>query len=206
MLLRAIDDEASLGVGDETATRVLRTGGAVVHQGQVAAGDVHPPHRRGLRDRPEVTRGITAGLPHDVDCQVRQRAPEVDQRDTVVGGQTLVVDVDVAVDGDVGRRGTQASHFGIVAHLNDERLGSAAVGTRLEQECISFGSKLVTYLLCCHLVHRRLDLTGRHAGIEDQHVQAEVGWDEAGEAAAALTDDTDSALRDNAKIKNTLNI
>jgi hypothetical protein len=48
LLLRAVDDEACLRVSDEAAAGVLRPGGAVVHQRQVSAGDVDPPHRRCL--------------------------------------------------------------------------------------------------------------------------------------------------------------
>src|SRR5262249_13467140 len=113
--------------------RVLRTGGAVIHEREVTAGNVDPPHRRRLRDSPEVARGSAAGQTHDVDRQVRQRAPEVDECDAVVWGQAAVVDVDVAVDGDVGRRRAQASYLGVVAHLEDERVGSTAVGAGLEQ-------------------------------------------------------------------------
>jgi len=86
LLLRTIDDEASVGVGDEAATRKLRTGSAVVHEREVAAGDVDPPHWRRLRDSPEVARGTAAGQTLDVDREVRQRAPEVVERDAVAGG------------------------------------------------------------------------------------------------------------------------
>ena len=90
------------------------------------------------------------------------------------GVQAPVVDVDVAVDGDVGRRRAQAGHLGVVAHLEDERVGSAAVGAGLEQQCVALRAHLVVDLLVGDGVDRCLDLARRHAGVEDHHVRAEV--------------------------------
>ena len=72
LLLAAVGDRAGHRVGDEAATGVLRTGRAVVHQGEGAAGDLHPPHRCGLGDRPEFRGGPAALSADDVDRQVGQ--------------------------------------------------------------------------------------------------------------------------------------
>ena len=103
LLLRAVDDDRQVRVGDEAAARVLRAGGAVVHQRQVAAGDVEAAHRHRLRDGPEVRRGAAAVLAGGVDVQrqVGERAPEVDEREAVARaavGEAAVVDLDLAVD------------------------------------------------------------------------------------------------------------
>ena len=81
----AVDDERELRVGDEAAAGELRPGRAVVHEREVGAADVETAHRHGLRDRPEVCRGATAVLVEAVDVQrqVGQRAPEIDQGDAV---------------------------------------------------------------------------------------------------------------------------
>ena len=50
-----------------------------------------------------------------------------------------------------------------------------AVGARLEEQCIALRAELVRHLLCGDRVDRRLDLAGRHARIEDEHVRPEVG-------------------------------
>ena len=90
------------------------------------------------------------------------------------GGQAPVVDVDVAVDGDVGRRRAQAGHLGVVAHLEVERVGRRAVRAGLEQQRVALRAHLVVDLLGGDGVDGRLDLARRHAGIEDVHVRAEV--------------------------------
>ena len=104
LLLRAVDDERQLRVGDEAAAGVLRPGGAVVHQRQVAAADVDPAHRHGLARPPRSS--PSARQPSwparvDVDGEVGQGAPEVDQREAVARAavvQAAVVDLDLAVD------------------------------------------------------------------------------------------------------------
>jgi hypothetical protein len=53
----------------------------------------------------------------------------------------------VAVDDDVVRRGAEARDLGVVADLENERGGGAAVGARLEQQRIALRSKLVVNLL-----------------------------------------------------------
>ena len=53
----------------------------------------------------------------------------------VVGRQTAVVDIDVPVDRDVGRRCAQAGDLGGVADLEVERLRRRAVRARFEQQC-----------------------------------------------------------------------
>ena len=85
LLLRAVDDRAGAGVGEVAAAGELRAGGAVVHQREVAAADVHAAQRGRLRGRPEVGRGAAAVLAGavDVDREVGQRAPEVVEGDAV---------------------------------------------------------------------------------------------------------------------------
>ena len=85
----------------------------------------------------------------DVDRQVGQGAPEVDQREAVARaavGEAAVVDLDLAVDDDVGRRGAQAGDLGVVADLDLQRLLGGAVGARLEQVRVAVGAHLVVDL------------------------------------------------------------
>ncbi len=178
LLLRAVDDEREVRVGDEAAARELRARRAVVHQREVGAGHLEPAHRHGLRDGPEVRRGAAAVLPERVDVQrqVGERAPEVDERDAVARAavaQAAVVDLDLAVDRHVGRRSTQAGDLGVVAHLHLQRLGGSAIDARLEQERVAVRAHLCVDLLGVDGVDGRLDLTDRHARVEDGHVRAE---------------------------------
>jgi hypothetical protein len=62
----------------------------------------------------------------------------------------------------------------VVAHLQVERVSSAAVCPRLEEQRVSLRAHLIVDLLVGNLVDLRLDLTRRHARIEDDHVRAEV--------------------------------
>ncbi len=116
-----------------------------------------------------------------VDGQVRQRTPEVVQREAVdrvrwVGGvETPVVDVDVTVDGDVGRRRTEAGDLRVVADLEDQRIVGGAVGPRLEQQRIALCAHLVVDLLRVDGIDRGLDVGDRHGRVEDLHVRTEVG-------------------------------
>ena len=180
LLLRAVDDEGELRVGDEAAARELRPGRAVVHEREVGARDVEAPHRGGLGDRPEVRRGTTAvltGWADDVQGEVRKRAPEVDEGVAVARASTLeaaVVHLDLAVDRHVCRRRAEAGDLGVVAHLQLQGLRRAAVDTRLEQERIAIRPHLGVDLLRVDRVERRLDLAGRHARVEDDHVRAET--------------------------------
>ncbi len=100
LLLAAVDDRGAveLRIGDEAAARERRSC-AVVHQrGQ--AVDADPPHRSGLRDRPEFAGMAAEGRVRHVDREVRQRSPEVVEGDAAAA-RALVVDVDGAVDDDV---------------------------------------------------------------------------------------------------------
>lgn len=54
LLLRSVDDEAGLRIGDEASACELWTGTAVVLEGEVGAGDVYTAHGCRLRDSPEV--------------------------------------------------------------------------------------------------------------------------------------------------------
>ena len=81
----------------------------------------------------------------------------------------------MAVDGDVGGRGAQASHLGVVAHLEVEWAGSAAIGAGHEQQCVALCAEFVVNLLVGDGVDGCLDLTRRHAGVEDHHARPEVG-------------------------------
>ncbi len=165
-------------VGDEAAARELRSRRAVVHQREVGAGDVETAHRHGLRNRPEVRRRATAVLPErvDIERQVGERAPEVDERDAVARAPALeaaVVHLDLAVDRHIGRRGTQTGDLGVVAHLDLQRLGGTAVDAGLEQERIAVRPHLGVDLLRVNRVEGRLDLPDRHARVEHDHVRPE---------------------------------
>ena len=178
LLLRAVDHEREVRVGDEAAARELRPGRAVVHEREVPAADVEPAHRHRLRDRPEVRGRAAAVLTGRVDAQrqVRERAPEVDERDAVARApavEAAVVDLDLAVDRHVRRGRAQAGQFGVVAHLQLQRLPRAAVDARLEQERVAVRAHLGVDLLRMDRVDRRLDLGHRHARVEDDHVRAE---------------------------------
>ena len=114
-----------LGVGDEPAAGEVRSAAAVIHQGQQAV-DVDSPERRGLRHRPEIRACGTAGpaglVAGHVDREVRQRAPEVVERDAV-GAKALVVDIDLAVYDDIAGVQPEAGHAGVITDLEDERVG-----------------------------------------------------------------------------------
>ena len=118
-----------LRVSDEAAAGELRSGRAVVHEGHSAAADVDPAHRRRLRDRPELGPSLAARAAGDVDRQVRQRSPEIVERDAVRGArrarEALVVDVDGTVDDHVIGRRAEAGDLGVVADLEDQRIGGA---------------------------------------------------------------------------------
>src|SRR6516165_1079458 len=75
---------------------------------------------------------------------------------------------------DIGRRGTQAGHLGVVAYLEVERAGSAAVGPRHEQQCVALCAEFVVGLLDGDGVDGCLDLARRHAGVKTGHVRSEV--------------------------------
>jgi hypothetical protein len=68
----------------------------------------------------------------------------------------------------------QASHLGVIAHLEVERDGSAAVGAWHEQQCIALRAHFAVNLLVGDGVDDCLDLTRRHARVEDDHVGSEV--------------------------------
>jgi len=117
-------------------------------------------------------------LSPNVDRQIRQRPPEVFERGAVGGRsgthrKALVVHIDMTVDRDVVRRCTQPGHLGIEAYLEGEGGRRAAVHPGLEQECVSLRAELVAYLLGGDGVDGRLDLTRRHAGVEDDDIRAE---------------------------------
>ena len=176
LLLRAVDDEGELRVGDEAAARELRPGRAVVHERDVGARDVETPHRGGLGDGPEVRRCTTAVLTGCVDVQgeVRKRAPEVDEGVAVARApalETAVVHLDLAVDRHVSRRRAQAGDLGVVAHLQLQGLRRTAVDTRFEQKRIAVCPHLGVDLLRMDRVEGRLDLADRHARVEDDHVR-----------------------------------
>ena len=173
LLLRAVDHGAGveLRIRDEAAAGEGRAG-AVVHQGGKAV-DVDSPKRCGLRDCPEFAE-VTAAWRGHVDGQVRQRAPEVIERSAVPRTETLVVDVNRAVDHDVIRRQTQTCHAGVVADLEIEGMGRRAIGAWLKQEGVSLGAELIGDLLVGHGIDGGLDRTLRHAGIEDIDVRAKV--------------------------------
>ncbi len=153
--------------------------GAVVHQRERAAGDVEAAHRDRLRDGPEVRRRTAAvlALGVDVDGQVGQGAPEVDQGEAVAGaavGEAAVVDLDLAVDDDVGGRRAEARDLGVVADLDVQGLLGGAVGARFEQERVPAGAHLVVHAGGVGGVDGGLDLGDRRARVEHPDVRAEV--------------------------------
>jgi hypothetical protein len=115
-----------LRVGDEAAAGVLRPGGAVVHQRQV------PPLTSSRRigaacetAQKFADAGSRPARRVDVDREVGQGAPEVDEREAVARAavvEAAVVDLDLAVDRHVGRRGAEAGDLGVVADLELQRL------------------------------------------------------------------------------------
>ena len=130
LLLRAVDHGAAvkLRIGDETAAGERRAG-AIIHQGGRPV-DVDATHRRGLRYGPEFAGVAAEGRVGHVDGQVRQRAPEVIERDAVAGAITLVVHVNGPVNDNVVRREAEARHGGVVADLKIKRCvgGSICAG------------------------------------------------------------------------------
>src|ERR1700733_11390668 len=131
-----------------------------------------------MRAHPELSGALAAAQPLDVGRQVRKRPPEVFECGAVGGRsgsyrKALIVHIDMTVDCDVVRRCTQAGHFGVEAYLEGEGGRRAAVHTRLEQEGVALRAELVAYLLGGDGVDGRLDLTRRHAGIEDDDIGAE---------------------------------
>src|SRR5207248_6247200 len=119
----------------------------------------------------------------DVDGQVRQRPPEVRERDAAPH-TALIPDVDGAVDDDVAGRPSESRDLGVVADLEIEGVGSRSVRSGLEQQCVALRTELVRDLLRGNVVDRRLDLARRHARIEDDHVRTEI-WPRSGGGAAA---------------------
>ena len=90
------------------------------------------------------------------------------------GVETPVVDVDVAVDRHVTRVPAQTGHLGVVADLDDERVGGRPVDTGLEQQGVALGPHLVVDLLRVDRVGGGLDLGRRHARVEHLDVRSEV--------------------------------
>src|SRR5258708_13073709 len=80
-----------------------------------------PTDRRGLRNCPELGGAMAAEVPGvHVDGQIRQRSPEVHERDavSVVGAEALVEYIDGPVDDDIVGGEAEARHGGVVATLN----------------------------------------------------------------------------------------
>ena len=174
LLLRAVDHVAAVNCESAMKPPLANDGpGAIVHQGGVSVdltrriGAACDTAQNSVLEQP-----IRVG---HVDGQVRQRAPEVIERDAVVGTETLVVDIDGPVDDHVVGRETETRHASVVADLKVERVGTGAVGAGLEQQRITLSAELVGDLLGGYRVNRRLDLALRHAGVEDIDVRAEVG-------------------------------
>ena len=88
----------------------------------------------------------------------------------------------MTVDGDVSRIQPQASHLGVVAHLDHQRVLDSAVATRLEQQRVPVGAHFVVDLPVPDRVDLSLDLAGGHARIEDPHVGTEVRLGGAGQS------------------------
>src|SRR5258708_15790437 len=174
LLLRAVDDSAAVefGIGDETAAGERRTG-AIIHEGGESV-HVNPAHRRGLRHRPEFAAVAAEVRRGHVDGQVRQRSPEVIERDAVAGPEALVVYIDGSVDDHVARREAETRYGGVVADLKVKRMSAGPIRAGLEQQCIALSSELVGHLLAGDGVDGCLNLTCRHAVIEDNHVRTEV--------------------------------
>src|SRR5207302_2532984 len=92
------------------------------------------------------------------------------------GPETLVVDVDGAVDDDVVRGLPETRHRRVVADLEVERVCRRSVNTRLEQQRVALGAELVGNLLSRDGIDGLLDLADRHARVEDVDIGAEIGF------------------------------
>jgi len=111
-LLRPVDDEAGLGVGNEAAA-CKRGPVAVVHEREVAAGDVDPPHRGACETAQKLPEDRQ---PKAVTLIVRfERERQKLLRATQKPGCRTGCDIDVAVDRDVGRQRAEAGYAGVVA-------------------------------------------------------------------------------------------
>ncbi len=130
-------------------------------------------HRRSLRHGPEFAGVAAEARVGHVDGQVRQGAPEVNERDAAAVA-ALVVHVDGPVDDDVVRGEAEARHGGVVANLKIEGVGAGSICAGLEQQCVALRSELVGDLLVGDGVDGRLDLARRHAGVKDHHVRSEI--------------------------------
>ena len=184
LLLGTVDQHTGFRVGDEAAARELRARSAVVHQAEVAAVHLYAAHRGSLGDGPEVRRCLAAALAGavHVDRQVGDAAPEVVEREALDSGvrevvvravgsvEATVEDLDLAVDLHVVRRGTQTSHLGVIADGDLQRIGVGSVLAGHEQQAVSVRTHLGVALLQPQGIGRRLDLAGRHARIEDDHI------------------------------------
>ena len=82
----------------------------------------------------------------DVQRQIRQRPPEV-VRSVAGAAETLVEDVDGAVDHDVARQGAEPRDLRVVADLEVERIGGGPVGAGLEEDRRALGAELIRDLL-----------------------------------------------------------
>src|SRR5436305_12528829 len=115
-------------------------------------------HRGRLGDGPELA-GIAAEARRGhVDRQVRQRPPEVIERDAVARTQAAIADVDRAVDDDVIRRQPEAGHRGVVADLEIEWVRRRAISSRLEQQRVALSAEFVADLLSGDGINGSLDL------------------------------------------------
>src|SRR5580692_4343704 len=155
----------------KAATRKRRAS-AVIHQGSGPI-DQNATHRRGLRHCPEFAGVAAEGRVGYVDGQVRQRSPEVQQRDAVAAS-ALVVYVDRTIDHHVARRLPESSHAGVVANLKIEGRRARSIRAGLEQQRVALSSELVGKLLFRYRVYRCLDLAERHAGIEYVNVWTKI--------------------------------
>ena len=148
-------------------------GGAIIHQGD-RPDDVDATHRRGLRHGPEFAVIAAEVRGGHVYGQVRQGAPEVSERNAVVGRSALVVHVNGPVDDNVVRGGAEARNGGVVADLKIKGGAGASICAGHEQQSVALRSELVGNLLVGDRVDDRLDLTCRHAGVKDRHVRSEI--------------------------------
>src|SRR5438874_3742049 len=123
-------------------------------------------HRGRLGDGPELA-GIAAEARRGhVDGQVRQRPPEIIERDAIAGAEALIADVYRAIDDDIAGAEAKPGHAGVVADLEVERMCLGSIASRHEQQRIALLAELVADLLGTDRINGGLDLALRHARVE----------------------------------------
>src|SRR5207249_9796456 len=93
-------------------------------------------HRGRLGDGPELAAVAAEVRGGHGDGQVRQRPPEIIERDAIAGAKALIADVDRAIDDDITGAEAKPCHARVVADLEVERMCLGSIASRLEQQRI----------------------------------------------------------------------